>query len=159
MDEGNILRYCCPSTVPSLWPPSPSPPSQRKCTVYTDSCVAGVGVGGLNCTVDHILQELNTLFLTRFRTYRIVSPPQTKMTSKDDIKGLVSLKFLCPWSKYTMCGFQLARLRSNVLDLESDYRQTHIRLSVSSCCFAAQRSLFFKGKDDLSKYVQCRCLT
>ncbi len=52
----------------------------------------------LKCTVDHILQEFYTLFLTRFRTYKIASPPQTKMTSKDDIRGLVSLKFLrlCP---------------------------------------------------------------
>ncbi len=47
--------------------------------------------------VDHILQEFYTLFLTRFRTYKIASPPQTKMTRKDDIKGLVSLKFLHPW--------------------------------------------------------------
>ncbi len=30
-----LLVYCCPSTVPSLWPPSPSPPSQW--TLYTDS--------------------------------------------------------------------------------------------------------------------------
>ncbi len=51
----------------------------------------------MKCTVDHILQEFNTLFLTRFRTYKIASPPQTKMTSKDDIKGLMSLKFLRPW--------------------------------------------------------------
>ncbi len=35
--------------------------------------------------------------LTRFRTYKIASPPQTKMTSKDDINGLGSLKFLRPW--------------------------------------------------------------
>jgi hypothetical protein len=48
----------------------------------------------MNCTVDHILQEFYTctLFLTRYRTYKIASPPQTKMTSKDDIKGLVSFK-------------------------------------------------------------------
>ena len=94
MDEGTILVYCCPSTVPSLWPPPP--PSQ--CTVYADSVWLwwGVGVGGgmLNCAVNHILQEFYTLFLTRFRTYKIASPPQTKMTSKDDIKGLMSLKFL-----------------------------------------------------------------
>jgi hypothetical protein len=45
----------------------------------------------LKCTVDHILQEFYTLSLTRFRTYKIAVPPQTKMTSKDDIKGLVSL--------------------------------------------------------------------
>jgi hypothetical protein len=58
------------------------PPSQTKCTVYTDSVCLGGGV--LNCTVDHIPQEFYTLFLTRFRTYKIASPPQTKMTSKDD---------------------------------------------------------------------------
>ncbi len=76
---------------------SPLPPSQTKCTVYTDSlCLLG-GVGVLNCNVDHILQEFSTLFLTRFRTYKIASPPQTKMTRKDDIKGLVSLKFLRPY--------------------------------------------------------------
>jgi hypothetical protein len=53
----------------------------------------------LSCVVDHILQEFNTLFLTTFRTYKIATPPQTKVTSKDDIKGLVSLKFLRPWSR------------------------------------------------------------
>jgi hypothetical protein len=42
----------------------------------------------LKCTVDHILQEFYTLFLTRFRTYKIASQPLTKMTSKDDIKGI-----------------------------------------------------------------------
>jgi hypothetical protein len=39
----------------------------------------------LNCVVDHILQEFYTLFLTRFRTYKIASPPPTKITSKDHI--------------------------------------------------------------------------
>jgi hypothetical protein len=82
----------------------PPPPSQTKCTVYTDSvCVwGGGGWGVLKCTVDHILQEFYTLFLTRFRTYKIASPPQTKMTSKDDIKGLVSLKFLRPCIHHTV---------------------------------------------------------
>jgi hypothetical protein len=51
----------------------------------------------MNCTVDHILQEFYTLFVTRFRTCKIASPPQTKVTRKDDIKGLVSSKFLRPW--------------------------------------------------------------
>jgi hypothetical protein len=27
---------------------------------------------------DHILQALNILYLTRFRTYKIATPPQTK---------------------------------------------------------------------------------
>jgi hypothetical protein len=84
MDEGTIIVYCC-------------------LNVQYIQTVCGWGGGGsgegvLNCTVDHILQEFYTLFLTRFRTYKIVSPPQTKMTSKDDIKGLVSLKFLSPCS-------------------------------------------------------------
>jgi hypothetical protein len=88
-----LLVYCCPSTVPSLWHPSPSPSSQ--CTVYMYRQCVTVGVGGvLKCTVDHILQEFYTLFLTRFRTHKIATPPQTKLTSKDDIKGFVSLKFL-----------------------------------------------------------------
>ncbi len=38
-----------------------------------------------SCVVDHILQELNTLVLSRFRTYKIATPPQTKMTGKGDI--------------------------------------------------------------------------
>jgi hypothetical protein len=36
----------------------------------------------LSCVVDHILQEFNTLFLTRFRTYKISTPPQTKIPVK-----------------------------------------------------------------------------
>ncbi len=106
-----LVNYCCPngrgkyicvllplySTFSLTSSPVPPPSSQRKCTVYTDSVWQGWGGGGLNCTVDHILQEFYSLFLTRFRTYKIVSPPQTKMTSKDDNKGLVSLKFLRPW--------------------------------------------------------------
>ncbi len=42
------------------------------------------------------------MFMTSFRTYKIATPPQTKMTSKDDIKGLVSLKFLRPWSMFSV---------------------------------------------------------
>jgi hypothetical protein len=39
----------------------------------------------LICVLDHILQEFNTLFLTRFKTFKIVPPLQRKMTSKDEI--------------------------------------------------------------------------
>jgi hypothetical protein len=62
-------------------------------------CTVGGGEEweGVNYAVDNILQEFYTLFLTRFRTYKIASLPQTKLTSKDDIKGMVSLKFLHPW--------------------------------------------------------------
>jgi hypothetical protein len=93
-----VLVYCCPSTF-SLTSP-PLPPSQTKFTVQFSTYIQTVcgfgGGGGINCVVDHILQEFYTLFLTRFRTYKIASPPHTKMTCKDDLKGLVSLKFLRP---------------------------------------------------------------
>ncbi len=68
-------------------------------SIYRQCGAVGWGVGEmLNCAVDHFLREFYTLILTRFRTYKIASPPQTKMTSEDDIKGLVSLKFLRPCS-------------------------------------------------------------
>jgi hypothetical protein len=79
--------YCTFSDLP---PPPPLP----KLNVQYIQTVCRCGEGGVEMYVDHILQEFYTLFLTRFRTYKIASPPQTKMTSKDDIKGLVSLKFL-----------------------------------------------------------------
>jgi hypothetical protein len=84
--------YCTFSLTSFPLPPFPMYSIYRQCVT-----VGGGGV--LKCTVDHILQEFYTLFLTRFRTYKTASPPLTKMTSKDDIKGLVSLKFLRPWVK------------------------------------------------------------
>ncbi len=48
--------------------------------IQTRQCVA-VGVGGgrvLSCVADHILHEFYTLFLTRFRTYKIAHLAQTK---------------------------------------------------------------------------------
>ncbi len=42
----------------------------------------------LGCVVDHSLQEFNTLVLIRFKTYKIATPHQTKMTSKYDILGI-----------------------------------------------------------------------
>ena len=74
--------YCTFSLTSSPLPPFPMYSKYRQCVT--------VGGGVLKCIVDHILQEFYTLFLTRFRTYKIASPPLTKMTSKDDIKGLVS---------------------------------------------------------------------
>ncbi len=41
-------------------------------------CGAGIGWGMLSCVGYYILQEFNILFLTRFRTYNIALPPETK---------------------------------------------------------------------------------
>ena len=94
MEEGTILYLCTVAPLlyllSDLLPPLPLPNVQYIQIV----CDCGRGGGVLKCTVDHILQEFYTLFLTRLRTYTIVKPPQTKVTSKDDIKGFVSLKFL-----------------------------------------------------------------
>ncbi len=95
-----VVKWCLPWTKElylCTFAPLPS-----LCDVQYLQTMCGCGGGGegggvLNCAVDHILQEFYALLLTRFRTYKIASPPQTKMTSKDDIKGLVSLKFFRPW--------------------------------------------------------------
>jgi hypothetical protein len=91
MDEGTILVYCCPSIFSLTYPPPPLP----KLTVQYIQTVSERG-GGVNCAVDHILQEFYT-----FVSYKIQNLPNcfttpNKMTSEDDIKGLVSLKFLHP---------------------------------------------------------------
>jgi hypothetical protein len=56
------LYLCTVAPLLSLRPPPPSPPSQTKCTVHTDSvCLGGWGWGVvLNCNVDHTLQEFYT---------------------------------------------------------------------------------------------------
>jgi hypothetical protein len=68
------LVNCCPSTF-SLIPP-PLPPFSK--LTYSVRLWGGGGGGGgevLSCVVEHILQEFNALFLTRFRTYKIATPP------------------------------------------------------------------------------------
>ncbi len=95
--------YLC-TVAPLLYLLSDLPPlSLPKLNTQNIQTVCGCGGGvegrwNVLWTVDHILQEFYTLLLTRFRTYKIASPPLTKMTSKDDIVGLVSLKFLRPCS-------------------------------------------------------------
>jgi hypothetical protein len=67
------LGNCCPSTF-SLSSPTPPPfPKYSKHTVYTDSVWLW---GALSCVVDHILEDFNTLFLTRFRTYKVAKKHQ-----------------------------------------------------------------------------------
>ncbi len=87
------LVNCWPSTFSDL--PHPSPFSRCQRTVYTDSAVCGCGGGVLSCVVDHIMQEFNTLFLTRFRTYKIATPIQTKHQQR---QHLVIGVFIVPLS-------------------------------------------------------------
>jgi hypothetical protein len=91
MDEVTISVYCCPSFSDLLPLPLPKLNVQYRQTVCGSVWLWEGGGGVLNCIVDHILQEFYTLFLTRLRAYKIASPPQTKMTSNDDIKGLVKV--------------------------------------------------------------------
>jgi hypothetical protein len=97
MEEGTILYLCTVAPLLYLLSDLLPPPSLPNVQYVQTVCDGGGGgrEGVLKCTVDQILR-VYTLFLTRFRTYKIVSPPLTKITSKDDIKGLVSLKFLRP---------------------------------------------------------------
>ncbi len=70
------LVNCCPSTFSLTYP---TPPSQSKRTVYTDSVwLWGGGGGGFELCCRPHSAGVNTLFLTRLRTYKIATPPQTK---------------------------------------------------------------------------------
>ncbi len=73
----------------SLWPPPPLPPPQSKRTV----CGSGGGRGGcVSCFVDHILQEFNALFLTRFRITKLLHHPIQKWPVKTTFRDW------CLWS-------------------------------------------------------------
>jgi hypothetical protein len=80
-------NYTCVLLPLYLLSASPPPPKVHVQYILYRQCLAvGGGTGSVfSCVVDFILQEFTTLFLTRFRTYKIATPPQTKMTSKDDI--------------------------------------------------------------------------
>jgi hypothetical protein len=75
-----LLVNCCSSTFSLTSPtPLPLPKVIFKVQYIQTECGCG-GWGVLSCVVDHILQEFNTLFLTR--TYTIATPPQTKTPVK-----------------------------------------------------------------------------
>ncbi len=65
----SFVNYC-PSNLLSGSPPPPLPKVNVKVCGWE-----GMGGGVLSCVGDHILQEFNTLYLTRFRTYKIALPP------------------------------------------------------------------------------------
>jgi hypothetical protein len=79
---------CCPSNLlsGSTLPPPPTFPLLKYSIQYIDSVwMGGDGGGGgreggwlLSPVRDHILLEFKTLYLTRFRTYKIATPPLTK---------------------------------------------------------------------------------
>ncbi len=72
------MNYC-PSNLLSG---SPFPVS--KYSLYRQ-CDAGRGWVMLSFVGDHILQEFNTLYLTRFRTYKIALPPQRKPSRRGSL--------------------------------------------------------------------------
>jgi hypothetical protein len=57
--------------------PSPTPFPVSKYSIYRQ-CVAGRGWGELSPVGGHIVQEFNTLYLTRFRNHKIARPPKQK---------------------------------------------------------------------------------
>jgi hypothetical protein len=63
-----------PSNLLSDSPPPLSPFPKSKYSLCRQ-CVTWRGWGLLSPVRDHILQEFNTLYLTRSRTYKIAGPP------------------------------------------------------------------------------------
>ncbi len=92
------LYLCTVAPLPSLWPPPLLPLSKLNVQYIQTMCgCEGSGWGvelccrpysaGVLHSVSDQIQNLQNCFTT-----------SNKMSSKDDIKGLVSLKFLHPWS-------------------------------------------------------------
>ncbi len=74
---------------------APPPPFSKKMySIYRQLCGWGVELYCRPCSAG-VLHSVSD----QIQNLHIVSPPQTKVTNKDDIKGLVSLKFLrpCKW--------------------------------------------------------------
>jgi hypothetical protein len=100
MDEGTILVYCCPS----IFSLTSSPPSQTKCTVYTDSvCLRG---GGVNFTLCYWPDAEPTKLLHH--------PKQNDQWKRHKgvgvFKGTVSWdRFQNFWQKFTELGLTKGR--------------------------------------------------
>jgi hypothetical protein len=62
----------CLYFLPSFVNYCPSNLLQSQSTIFTDSVWLGVGWGAglFSCVGDNFFQEFNTVFLTRFRTYK-----------------------------------------------------------------------------------------
>ncbi len=75
-----------------------------------------------------ILQEFYTLFLTRFKTYKIATPPQTKMTSKRPHYGIGVFKVpssMCPCLRITPTAPALESLLLRMLLCHSSHAWQH----------------------------------
>ncbi len=97
MDKGTILVYCCPSTFFLTSPPSPLPKLIVQFIQTVCGC-GGVGVGGVElCCIPY---SSALCFWPDLEPTKLLHHPR-----KDDIKGLVSLKFLRPC--LALCVHQL----------------------------------------------------
>jgi hypothetical protein len=100
MDKGTILVYCCASIFSLTSPPPPVPKlnvhyKQTVCVWGGDElCCRPYSAGILHSVSDQI-QNLPNCFTT-----------PNKMTSEDDITGLVSLNILRPWSQANLAHHQ-----------------------------------------------------
>ncbi len=80
-----VLVYCCPSTVPSLWPPPPSPFPMYSLYRQCVTCEGWWGV--LKCTVDHICRSFTLCFWPDSKPTKLLHHPKqkwpVKMTLRD----------------------------------------------------------------------------
>ncbi len=90
------LYLCTVAPLPSLWPP---PPSQTKCTVYTDNeWLWGGGEGVLNCAVvcrPYSAGVLHSVFWPDSEPTKLLHHPKQKWPVKTTLRDW-SWKFLCP---------------------------------------------------------------
>jgi hypothetical protein len=76
------VRTIALSLVPYTPPPFPNSMYVQYILVYTGNVWLGGGLGEgevFCCVGDHILQEFFTLYLTRFKTYKIAFPPNKNL--------------------------------------------------------------------------------
>ncbi len=110
----SFVNYCSLTFSLVHLPPFP----KSKYSIYRQ-CVARKAWGVLSCVGDHILQEFNTLFLTRFRTYKSSSTTPNKNLGEEGV------------SDYNTC--RKVYLQVNLLD--STHRQRHLVLLSISLIF------------------------
>ncbi len=115
------------------------------------------GVGVLSPVGDHILQVFNTLYLTRFRTYKIATPPQTK-TDKHLPQSplqincfrwrhyaLVSIKLISPWPRIKTYRMPRLLLPYDLIPLLSHPRKQIRRTRI---CFTERKMRKREGKGE-----------